>query len=164
MSECSRNRKRLWWTAQRYLRALPAVLALVALAGPARALDYATDPVSGYALGGRDPVAYFIDRMPREGDRRQELRWDDTVWMFVNEGNRAAFAKDPQVYAPHLRGCDPLALAEGFVTIGNPLIFALHEGRLLLFHSEINRFLFLSDPASLLTEAESRARAQGCSR
>ncbi|WP_208980403.1 hypothetical protein [Stappia indica] len=146
------------------MRALPAVLALVALAGPARALDYATDPVSGYALGGRDPVAYFIDRMPREGDRRQELRWDDTVWMFVNEGNRAAFAKDPQVYAPHLRGCDPLALAEGFVTIGNPLIFALHEGRLLLFHSEINRFLFLSDPASLLAEAESRARAQGCSR
>ena len=164
MSECSRNRKRLWWTAGAGLRVALAGLALVCTADPARATDYATDPVSGYALGGRDPVAYFVDRMPREGDRRQELRWDDTVWMFVNEGNRAAFEKDPQIYAPHLRGCDPLALAEGFVTIGNPLIFALHDGRLLLFHSEINRFLFLSDPASLLAEAETQALAQGCSR
>lgn len=167
MPECSANRKRLWSPGRGAGRSLPAfvaaVLGVLLTAGPAPAIDYATDPMSGYALGGHDPVAYFIDRAPRQGSRRQELRWDGTVWMFVNEGNRAAFQKDPQVYAPFLRGCDPMALAEGFVTIGNPMIFALYNGHLLLFHSEINRFLFLADPDNLLAAARSHARAEGCS-
>lgn len=160
MSECSRNRKRLWSTTSAWL----VLASWLALAAPqaVEALDYATDPVSGYALGGNDPVAYFIDRKPRRGQQKYELRWGDTVWMFVNEGNRAAFEKAPRIYAPHLKGCDPTALAGGFVTIGNPAIFALHDGHLLLFHSEINRFLFLADPQTLLDTARDAAVRLGC--
>ncbi|WP_208979124.1 YHS domain-containing (seleno)protein [Stappia stellulata] len=124
--------------------------------------DYATDVMSGYALGGRDPVAYFVAKKPREGLPRHELRWAGTIWVFVNEGNRAAFEADPEVYAPHLAGCDPVALADGFVTAGNPMVFALYEGGLLLFHSEINRFLFLADPKSKLAAAEKNATRLGC--
>lgn len=162
MSECSRNRKRLWSIALAWL-ALASVSVLAA-PRPAAALDFATDPVSGYALGGNDPVAYFVDRKPRRGQQKHELRWGDTIWMFVNEGNRAAFEKAPQIYAPHLTGCDPTALAGGFVTIGNPEIFALYDGHLLLFHSEINRFLFLADPQTLIESARDGAARLGCAR
>ncbi len=138
------------------------LVALAVAPTPAAALDYATDPVGGYALSGNDPVAYFIDKKPRRGQSKHEYRWGGTIWMFVNEGNRAAFEKAPEVYAPHLTGCDPTALSGGFVTVGNPAIFALHEGRLLLFHSEINRFLFLADPDTLLSAARDNAARLGC--
>lgn len=131
-------------------------------AGAALAQGFATDAMTGYAVGGHDPVAYFIDRRPRRGAPDHELRWADTVWVFVNEGNRAAFEKAPEVYAPYFSGCDPYALAQGGVTQGNPMIFALYDGRLLLFHSEINRFLFLADPQVLDRAAQGNARRLGC--
>ncbi|SDU34620.1 YHS domain-containing (seleno)protein [Stappia sp. ES.058] len=139
-----------------------AVIAATLATSDARAQDFATDTMSGYALGGHDPVAYFIVRRPREGLPRHEVRWGGTIWVFVNEGNQAAFEADPEIYAPHLAGCDPVALADGFVTAGNPRVFALYETRLLLFHSEINRFLFLADPKSQITAAEENAERQGC--
>lgn len=139
-------------------------MGLLAVTGGAAALaqGFATDVMTGYAVGGHDPVAYFIDRKPRRGVPDHELRWADTVWVFVNEGNRAAFEKAPEVYAPYFSGCDPYALAQGGVTQGNPMIFALYDGRLLLFHSEINRFLFLADPAVLDEAARANARRLGC--
>jgi len=139
-----------------------AVVALFSGGSGTYAQDYATDTMSGYALGGRDPVAYFIARQPLEGLPRHELRWGGTIWVFLNEGNRAAFEADPDVYAPELAGCDPVALADGFVTEGNPMIFALYDGDLLLFHSEINRFLFLADPQSQMGAAKGNAARLGC--
>src|ERR1700722_12906549 len=58
------------------------------------------DADSGLALSGFDPVAYFTDRKPKIGRPSLELRRDDTVWRFQNEGNRAAFAAHPEVYTP----------------------------------------------------------------
>jgi hypothetical protein len=156
VSECSRIPKTLWW------RTVAVVAALVSGGPGAFGQDYATDTMSGYALGGHDPVAYFIARQPLEGLARHELRWGGTIWVFANEGNRAAFEADPDVYAPHLAGCDPVALANGFVTEGNPVIFALYDGDLLLFHSEINRFLFLADPENQIGAARDNAARLGC--
>lgn len=126
------------------------------------ALDFATDPMRGYALGGRDAVAYFTERRPVEGLDDYEFSWSGTVWVFRNEGNRAAFAKAPEVYAPAFTGCDPHALAGGFAVIGNPAIFAIHRSRLMIFHSDINRFLFLADPAAALAAAEANKDRLGC--
>lgn len=134
------------------------------VAAPARApaQDFATDVMTGYALAGHDPVAYFIDRRPREGRPDHEVRWGESVWVFLNEGNRAAFEADPRTYAPAFAGCDPYALAAGFTTAGKPQLFALNGRRLLLFHSEINRFLFLADPRTYLAAAEDNAERLGC--
>uniref|UniRef100_UPI003BA955EC YHS domain-containing (seleno)protein n=1 Tax=Stappia sp. TaxID=1870903 RepID=UPI003BA955EC len=116
----------------------------------------------GYALGGRDPVAYFTQHKAVEGSERHELSWGGTRWIFRNEGNRAAFEKAPLVYAPAFTGCDPFALADGFVVSGNPALFALYRNRLLLFHSDINRFLFLADPQNLWDMALGNASRLGC--
>ena len=128
----------------------------------AEGLDYAVDPSTGYALSGHDPLSYFIGGKPRSGEPWIEYRWDGAVWVFVNEGNRDAFASDPDVYAPQFTGCDPHALAEGYATAGNPMIFAIIDSRLYLFHSEVNRFLFLSNPSLLLEDARTNARTFNC--
>lgn len=139
-------------------------LAMMAAGGAARALagDFATDSLRGYALGGHDPVAYFTQRMAVEGSENHELSWGGTRWVFRNQGNRAAFEKAPLVYAPAFAGCDPYALADGFTVTGNPVLFALHRNRLLLFHSDINRFLFLADPKNLWDMASGNAARLGC--
>ena len=50
-----------------------------------------SDPGSGLAIGGFDPVAYFTDAAPRLGSSDFELSFAGVVWRFRNEGNRAAF-------------------------------------------------------------------------
>src|SRR5664280_2081299 len=53
---------------------------------------------TGLAISGFDPVAYFTEATPKIGRPGLELRVDGTVWRFRNEGNRAAFADQPEVY------------------------------------------------------------------
>lgn len=128
----------------------------------AEGLSFAVDPATGYALSGNDPVSYFVDHEAVPGQARFELGWRGAVWVFVNQGNRAAFAAAPEIYAPQFAGCDPYSLAEGYATTGNPQVFALFRDRLLLFHSEVNRFLFLANPDVLLDAAAMRAEELGC--
>lgn len=108
--------------------------------------DILVDPATGLALAGYDPVAYFVDRRPRRGKERYEYFWSGVVWRFLNQGNLAAFAAEPEVYAPRYGGYDPLALAAGTFTHGNPAIWAAYDNRLYLFFSSAHRFRWLSSP------------------
>src|SRR5687768_8448023 len=56
------------------------------------------DPNRGLALNGFDPVAYFTDGKPLLGREDLEYAYAGTVFRFRNEGNRAAFADNPEVY------------------------------------------------------------------
>lgn len=142
--------------------ALFAVFPALVLTAVARPQVFIPDPISGYALGGRDPVAYFVDKRPRAGKRRYELYWGGAKWVFVNEGNRAAFENAPATYAPLYAGCSAYSLSQGFATAGNPSIFAIYENRLMLFHSSVNRFLFLSNPEAHMASAHQFAEKVGC--
>ncbi|MFV2093549.1 MAG: YHS domain-containing (seleno)protein [Hyphomicrobiales bacterium] len=110
-------------------------LALIGML-PARAATsqlYWSDPHSGIAIGGYDPVAYFVDGRPRAGSPDFELQWAGGTWRFVNEGNREVFRRDPQVYAPRFGGYDPLQIVRGYIAPGNPLIWTVRQQRLYLF-------------------------------
>ncbi|GGB33027.1 hypothetical protein GCM10011316_01410 [Roseibium aquae] len=128
----------------------------------ARPQIFVPDPVSGYALGGHDPVAYFVDGYPRKGRRDYVASWGGADWIFVNEGNKAAFEGAPQTYAPLFAGCGAYGLAEGFAAAGSPLIFAFVEGQLVFFYSRVNRFLFLINAGQLREDADGNARITGC--
>ncbi|MBN9671725.1 YHS domain-containing (seleno)protein [Roseibium aggregatum] len=128
----------------------------------ARPQLFVPDPISGYAIGGHDPVSYFVDGRPRKGSRRYEYTWGGAEWIFVNEGNLAAFKRDPHAYAPLFAGCGGHALSDGFAAAGNPFIFAIVGGRLVFFHSVVNRFLFLANVTQLLKDASANARKTGC--
>ena len=109
---------------------------------------------TGLAISGFDPVAYFTDGKPRIGRTDLELRADGVVWRFYNEGNRAAFADHPEVYAPRFGGYDPVAIARGVSVPGHPMFWAVTGERLYLFYSAEARTTFLADPGRILDAAE----------
>lgn len=146
-----------------WLPLLAIVLFCVSLVqSSARPQIFVPDPIAGYALGGHDPVSYFVDRRPRLGLRKFEYSWGGANWVFVNEGNLAAFKKTPEIYAPLYAGCGGYALSEGFATAGSPFIFAVIGRKLVFFHSVVNRFLFIINSKQLLSYADKNARKTGC--
>ena len=97
-----------------------------------------TDWQTGIALSGYDPVAYFVEGQPVAGRADYEAQWNGVVWRFRSLGNRDAFVSDPEIYAPEFGGHDPIAISEGYVARGNPLIWTVQAGELHLFNSVDN--------------------------
>ncbi|ESR22662.1 YHS domain-containing (seleno)protein [Lutibaculum baratangense] len=139
---------------------LARVLVLAALIGLAHAPEgragLAPDIVggaySGFAIGGHDPVSYFAGRATT-GSADHQAMWGGVGWRFVNEGNREAFLRDPEVYVPAFGGHCATALARGERVEGDPRLFALHRGRVYLFHSAEARARFLKEPDRMAASA-----------
>jgi YHS domain-containing protein len=115
-----------------------------------------TDRYSGLAIGGFDPVAYFTDSEAQAGLPDFELTEDGAVWRFRNEGNRAEFAKHPEIYGPQFGGYDPVDMARGIAIAGNPRTWLVGGQRLYLFSREENRDAFKGAPATFLPAAQKR--------
>ena len=113
-----------------------------------------SDPASGLAIGGFDSVAYFTDAAPRLGNSDFELSFAGVVWRFRNEGNRAAFIANPDVYMPRFGGYDPVAVARGASAPGHAELWAIAGERLYLFYSAAARDAFAGDPGSAIGAAE----------
>ena len=121
-------------------RAAAAIL-VVGLAGsPALATTtgqyYWCDTSTGFAIAGFDPVAYFVDRMPRQGSAEHEYVWQGVTWRFVSEANRAVFERDPEVYAPQYGGYGAERVAAGALSEGSPVIWSIIGDRLYFFTTE----------------------------
>ncbi|WP_407526182.1 hypothetical protein [Methylobacterium oryzisoli] len=114
---------------------------------------YAADPLTGLALRGFDAVSYALDPVPAPGRPAFEAAWAGLVWRFAGPANQAAFARDPETYAPRLGGYDPLGVAEGRFVDPDPLVALRSEAGLYLFRSAGRRAL--CEPA-LLVAAEAR--------
>lgn len=100
---------------------------------------YAADPLNGLALRGFDAVSYRLGPEPLPGSPEHEFTWSGVVWRFAGAANRGAFAREPEVYAPRLGGCDPEGVAAGRPVEADPLVAALREDRLYLFHDPERR-------------------------
>jgi len=115
-----------------------------------------TNRVSGYAISGFDPVAYFVNRSPVAGRGEFVFVYDRALWRFDNEGNLAAFQRHPKVYEPLFGGYDPVAIAQGKPVEGRPEIWAVVGARLMLFSSTDNRDTLLKGPKTWLATAAQR--------
>ena len=139
-----------------------ALVAVAVLGLPAAPTGAATtervvsDYHTGLAISGFDPVAYFIDRQAETGRPEFELRLAGVTWRFRNEGNRAAFAADPEIYRPQFGGYDPVAIARGTSVPGHPQVWLVTGQRLYLFYSKEARAEFAAQAQSLLSLAERR--------
>jgi YHS domain-containing protein len=111
------------------------------------------DPNRGLALSGFDPVAYFTNAKPLIGRGDLEMSFAGATWRFRNEGNRAAFAENPEVYLPMFGGHDPVAVTRGTATPGHPQIWLISGERLYLFYSPEAREAFAADPETIAAEA-----------
>jgi hypothetical protein len=110
---------------------------------------------TGLAIAGFDPVAYFVEASAVLGKGDFEYAVAGAVWRFRNEGNRAAFVDDPQVYMPQFGGYDPVAVARGVGVPGNPRVWLIVENRLYLFYTPETRAAF-ADNAKTIVEAAAR--------
>ena len=117
-----------------------------------------TDDLSGFALRGFDPVAYFVSGKPTAGLAEYEYSWDGAVWRFRTEANRAAFMAEPLVYAPSFDGYDAVAIAEDRVVESDPHTFAIIGERLYFFRTEARRDAFRADVALLGRSVEAWPR------
>ena len=135
---------------------------LAALAGlPSGAGAQTTERVivnryTGLAIEGYDPVAYFVDARAELGRQDFEAAQAGAVWRFRNEGNRASFVANPEIYGPQFGGYDPIDLARGVTYAGNPRLWLIVKQRLYLFGREANRDAFAADPARILRAAKAR--------
>jgi YHS domain-containing protein len=108
----------------------------------------------GLAISGFDPVAYFTEGKALFGLPEFELNLDGAVWRFSNEGNRGAFERHPEVYAPRFAGYDPVAIGRNRSVPGHPLIWTVVGQRLYFFYSEETRAAFAGDPGRIIDAAE----------
>jgi hypothetical protein len=115
-----------------------------------------TSPQTGLAIDGIDPVAYFTNGEPLAGRPEFEFRHQGVVWRFRNDGNKAAFARSPDIYTPRYGGYDPVAVARGIAVAGNPLLWTVSGQRLYLFYSSAARAQFSADLTKIVAEADAR--------
>ncbi len=139
---------------------LPGLIGVALLLGLALPLLAATteyivvDRNSGLAINGFDPVAYFTDATARLGRDDLEYRFAGAVWRFRNEGNRAAFSDNPEIYMPHFGGYDPVGVARGVAVPGDPRLWRITGGRLYLFHTAASREAFADNPDGVIATAD----------
>lgn len=113
-----------------------------------------SDVHTGLALGGHDPVAYFVEGEARPGKPEFELDWRGAAWRFVNEGNMEIFKGSPDVYAPRFVGHDPFQVARGFLAEGSPYVSLVLADRLYLFATPANRVAFLLNAEEEIAAAD----------
>lgn len=106
-----------------------AMVVTPADAGKAR---YYTGLVSGVAVGGYDPVAYFTAKKAVRGSKEFETEWDGVKWRFSSAENRDAFVKSPTSFAPQYGGYCAYAVGIGQTAKGDPRQWKVVDGKLYL--------------------------------
>ena len=114
------------------------------------------DRNTGLAIGGVDPVAYFDGDGPKLGRADLEFRHARAVWRFANEGNRAAFMANPEIYTPRFGGYDPVAIGRGVGATGNPMVWTIESRQLYLFYDTESLKAFRDDAERAIDTAERR--------
>ena len=84
------------------------------------------------AVGGYDPVSYFMQGGPVQGQEDLTLKWNGALWRFQSAANRDAFQQNPTRYAPQYGGYCAFAVSQGGRAPGDPLQWHIEDGKLYL--------------------------------
>jgi YHS domain-containing protein len=115
-----------------------------------------TNPLTGIAIDGFDPVSYFTEDEPKQGVPDHEYIWSGVSWYFASAANREIFVRNPEIYGPQFGGHCAMSLARGYLSDGNPRVYLVVGQRLYLFYSGGNRDAFVMSPSEALEEAKAR--------
>jgi YHS domain-containing protein len=100
------------------------------------------DPLTGRALFGHDPVAYFIEGRSVMGRDDIVAEYQGRFWHFATAANRDRFRTDPGQFVPQIAGYDPIAVTNGKAALGDPTLFYIRNGQLWMFRSSQTREVF----------------------
>jgi YHS domain-containing protein len=115
---------------RRLVLALPLAFAL-----PMPALAEQVYTSWGVAIDGTDPVAYFTEGRPVEGDRGISTEWNGAKWLFSTAENRDKFIANPEAYAPQYGGFCAWAVSQGYTASTVPEAWRIVDGKLYLNYS-----------------------------
>ncbi len=99
----------------------------------------------GLAVGGYDPVAYFTENKPVQGNPAIALDHGGAKYHFASEANRAAFQKEPAKYAPQYGGYCAWAVSQGYTAHGDPNAWTVSSGKLFLNYNQSVRATWSKD-------------------
>jgi YHS domain-containing protein len=115
------------------LAAAVALVTIVAPAAPALAAGTEVNAtITGLALRGYDPVAYFTDGKPVIGDYTITAQHDGATYRFASEDHKALFLKDPAKYLPEYGGFCAFGTAKGVKVDGDPTVWKIVDNKLYL--------------------------------
>jgi len=157
MAAMMRQKRKQNLTITGFFAALTVLYALAGMPAAAASLVNAivTDPLTGVALEGYDPVSYFTDPEPVAGSSEHGYEWAGVHWYFSSPANRDVFMRNPEIYAPQYGGHCLVSLSRGFLSDGNPRLHAIKGGKLYLFYSVANREAFFQGQDGVVESADS---------
>jgi YHS domain-containing protein len=110
--------------------------------------------VSGVALSGFDPVAFFTDAKAVNGSPQFSATHDGAAYFFASEEHRQLFLAKPQSYLPQFGGFCAYGVAAGHLVPVDISTWQVRNGRLYLnFDAEVLK-LFNADFDALVGTAE----------
>lgn len=118
-----------------FIRLAAAVALVTSVAAAAPALAAGTEvnvTITGLALRGYDPVAYFTDGKPVIGDYTITAQHDGATYRFASEDHKALFLKDPTRYLPEYGGFCAYGTANGVKVDGDPTVWKIVDNKLYL--------------------------------
>jgi YHS domain-containing protein len=121
---------------------------------PSRAPPNRGVPADALAIGGTDPVAYFENNGPVQGDAAHALDWMGARWIFASVANRDAFAADPERYAPAFGGYCAFAASRGYLAPTIPEAWSIVDDRLFLNANLRARELWLAELPDVIAAGE----------
>ncbi len=86
----------------------------------------------GQALHGYDPVAYFVEGKPVEGNGKYTATQDGATYRFASAENRDAFVEQPAKYLPQYGGYCAMGVALKKKLDGDPQVWRIENGKLYL--------------------------------
>ena len=133
------------------MRSLTLVFLLITLPG------FAIDPIfetAGVAIAGYDPVAYFTYSKPVEGSKEHTFDWKGASWRFASAEHRAAFAKNPDRYAPQYGGYCAFGVSRGYAVKVDPTAWKIVDGKLYLNYDHDVQAEWSKDAAGYIRKAD----------
>lgn len=132
------------------------VLALALGAVVARAEKPVNTTLFGVAIKGYDPVAYFTDGQPVEGDSDFTFEWRGATWRFASAAHRDLFQAAPEKYAPQYGGYCAWAVSEGHTAGIDPAAWAIVDGKLYLNYNAEIQARWTADQPGNIAKADAR--------
>ncbi len=139
---------------QSFISAVFGLAMTLVLAAPAMAEDAIYSNWLGKAIAGYDPVAYFTEQKPVEGDSDFTTKWMGATWYFATAQNRDKFADMPEKFAPQYGGYCAYAVSQGYTAKIDPEAWKIVEGKLYLNYSKGVQKTWEANQTAFITAAD----------
>jgi len=144
----------MWNRRVRHLLAWVLVMTFALVSAPTA---WAIEPVfseSGVAIRGYDPVAYFTQDAPIEGNAHFSAEHGGAQWHFSSAEHRDLFIADPAKYAPQYGGYCAWAVANNYTAPIDPEAWSIKDGKLYLNYSKFVRARWALDKDGNIAQAD----------